>query len=65
MAKRHEVSDEEWAILDRVIPKSKAKTGRPASDRHQQTSGQQPPAQARAGRGRIGNGGPGCRAQKA
>jgi transposase len=37
--KRHEVSDEEWAILDPVIPKSAAKTGRPSRDRRQMLNG--------------------------
>lgn len=36
---RHEVSEEEWAILDEVIPKSKAKTGRRASDRRKMLNG--------------------------
>lgn len=39
MGNRHEVSEEEWAILDGVIPKSKAKTGRPASDRRTMLNG--------------------------
>lgn len=39
MAKRHEVSEEEWAILDSVIPKSTAKTGRPARDRREMLNG--------------------------
>jgi transposase len=39
MKARHEVSDEEWAILDSVIPKSKAKTGRPARDRRTMLNG--------------------------
>jgi len=30
--KRHEVSDEEWALLEPILPKSRAKTGRPARD---------------------------------
>jgi transposase len=37
--KRHEVSDEEWAILDPLIPQSKAKTGRPPRDRRQMVNG--------------------------
>lgn len=37
--KRHEISEEEWAILAPVIPKSKAKTGRPASDRRTMLDG--------------------------
>jgi transposase len=39
MGKRHEVSEEEWAILDSVIPKSPAKTGRPARDRREMLNG--------------------------
>ena len=39
MAKRHEVSEEEWAILDLVIPKSTATTGRPARDRREMLNG--------------------------
>jgi transposase len=39
MGKRHEVSDEEWAILESVIPMSKAKTGRPARDRREMLNG--------------------------
>jgi len=39
MVKRHEVSDEEWALLDPVIPKSTAKTGRPARDRREMLNG--------------------------
>ena len=30
--KRHEVSDPEWVFLEPLLPKSKAKTGRPARD---------------------------------
>ena len=37
--KRHEVSEEEWAILDPLIPKSKAKTGRPPRDRREMLNG--------------------------
>lgn len=37
--KRHEVSEEEWAILDPLIPKSVAKTGRPPRDRRQMLNG--------------------------
>jgi transposase len=37
--KRYEVSDEEWAFLDPLIPESKAKTGRPARDRRQMLNG--------------------------
>lgn len=39
MGKRHEVTDEEWAILDPLIPRSRAKTGRPAKDRRQMLNG--------------------------
>ena len=39
MAKRHEVSDEEWSVLDSVIPKSAATTGRPARDRREMLNG--------------------------
>jgi transposase len=39
MGKRHEVSDDEWAILDLVLPKSTAKTGRPARDRREMLNG--------------------------
>ena len=31
--KRHELTDEQWQLVEKWIPKSKAKTGRPASDR--------------------------------
>ena len=37
--KRHEVSEEEWALLDPLIPKSTAKTGRPPRDRRQMLNG--------------------------
>ena len=37
--KRHEVSDEEWALLDPLIPKSKATTGRPPRDRREMLNG--------------------------
>ena len=37
--KRHEVSEEEWALLDPLIPKSRAKTGRPPRDRRQMLNG--------------------------
>ena len=39
MAKRHEVSDDEWSVLDSVIPKSAATTGRPARDRREMLNG--------------------------
>ncbi len=31
--KRHEVSDEQWNLVDPLIPRSTARTGRPACDR--------------------------------
>ena len=31
--KRHALTDEQWELVEKWIPKSKAKTGRPASDR--------------------------------
>ena len=31
--KRHELTDEQWAVVEPLIPRSAAKTGRPASDR--------------------------------
>ena len=37
--KRHEVSEEEWAILDPLIPFSAAKTGRPPCDRRLMLNG--------------------------
>jgi len=37
--KRHEVSDNEWAILEPVLPKSKAKTGRPPRNLRQMLNG--------------------------
>ena len=37
--KRHEVSDEEWAILEPLLPKSHAKTGRPPRDLRQMLNG--------------------------
>ena len=30
--KRHEVTDEQWEVIQRILPKRKAKTGRPPSD---------------------------------
>lgn len=36
---RHEVTAEEWAILDPLIPQSEAKTGRPPRDRRQMLNG--------------------------
>jgi transposase len=37
--KRHEVSEEEWAILEPLLPKSQAKTGRPPRDLRQMVNG--------------------------
>lgn len=37
--KRHEVSDEEWAMLEPLLPKSNAKTGRPRRDLRQMLNG--------------------------
>lgn len=37
--KRHEVSDDEWAILKPLIPESDAKTGRPAKCPRQMLNG--------------------------
>ena len=37
--KRHEVSEEEWAILDPLLPQSVATTGRPPRDRRQMLNG--------------------------
>ena len=37
--KRHEVSEEEWGILDPLVPVSKAKTGRPPCDRRMMLNG--------------------------
>jgi len=31
--KRHELTDEQWALVEPHLPVSKARTGRPASDR--------------------------------
>ena len=31
--KRHELTDEQWALVEPHLPASKARTGRPASDR--------------------------------
>lgn len=39
MEKRHEVSEDEWTLLDSVIPKSTATTGRPARDRREMLNG--------------------------
>lgn len=37
--KRHELSEEEWAIVEPLLPHSKAKTGRPPRDRRQMLNG--------------------------
>ena len=37
--KRHELTDEQWELVEKRIPKSKAKTGRPASDRRLMLNG--------------------------
>lgn len=37
--KRHEVSDEEWEILEPLFPVSDAKTGRPARDTREMLNG--------------------------
>lgn len=31
--KRHELTDEQWALVNPIVPQSKARTGRPARDR--------------------------------
>jgi transposase len=31
--KRHELTDEQWALVDRYVPRSTARTGRPPRDR--------------------------------
>jgi transposase len=31
--KRHELTDEQWALVEPIVPKSAARTGRPAQDR--------------------------------
>src|SRR5882724_6824205 len=30
---RHELTDEQWALIERLVPQSRARTGRPARDR--------------------------------
>jgi len=30
--KRHELTDEQWALVEQIVPKSMAQTGRPAWD---------------------------------
>jgi transposase len=37
--KRHELTDEQWFLIDPLIPRSKAKTGRPPSDRRNNLNG--------------------------
>jgi len=37
--KRHELTDEQWNMVDKLIPKSQAKTGRPPSDRRLMLNG--------------------------
>ena len=37
--KRHELHDDEWAIVEPLLPKSTAKTGRPRRDRRQMLNG--------------------------
>ena len=37
--KRHELTDEQWALVDPLIPRSKAKTGRPPKDRRLMLNG--------------------------
>ena len=37
--KRHELTDEQWALVQRHLPRSTARTGRPASDRRTQLNG--------------------------
>ena len=37
--KRHELTDEQWALVERHVPRSTARTGRPASDRRTQLNG--------------------------
>ena len=39
MERRHEVSDAQWDLLQPLIPKSKAKTGRPRRDPRQMLNG--------------------------
>src|SRR5215210_5468844 len=33
MMKRHELTDEQWALVEPIVPQSTARTGRPARDR--------------------------------
>jgi transposase len=37
--KRHELTDEQWLLVDPLIPRSTAKTGRPPSDRRENLNG--------------------------
>jgi transposase len=37
--KRHELRDEEWAVVEPLLPKSAATTGRPPRDRRQMLNG--------------------------
>ncbi len=37
--KRHELTDEQWALVESHLPRSTARTGRPASDRRTQLNG--------------------------
>ena len=37
--KRHALTDEQWLIVDPLIPRSTAKTGRPPSDRRRMLDG--------------------------
>jgi transposase len=37
--KRHELTDEQWALVEPYLPRSTARTGRPASDRRTQLNG--------------------------
>jgi transposase len=37
--KRHEIKDEQWALVDPHVPRSKAPTGRPPSDRRLMLNG--------------------------
>jgi transposase len=39
MLKRHELTDEQWALVDPLLPASVARTGRPESDRRTQLNG--------------------------
>jgi transposase len=37
--KRHELTDEQWVLVEPHVPRSKARTGRPASDRRRMLNG--------------------------